>query len=124
MLFARRRVNSDVRRLIDVNSILTVTGRVEMAGYIIADVQITDREAYEQYKAAVPATLAAYGGKFLVRGGRAETLEGNWEPNRIVILEFESVEKAKAWWSSQEYAAPKQLRQSASLTKMILVEGI
>lgn len=94
-----------------------------MAGYIIADVQITDPEAYERYKAAVPATLAAYGGKFIVRGGHAETLEGNWEPNRIVVLEFESVEKAKAWWSSQEYAAPKQLRQSASLGKMILVEG-
>jgi len=95
-----------------------------MAGYIIADVQITDPEAYEQYKAAVPATLAAYGGKFLVRGGCSESLEGNWEPNRIVILEFESAEKAQAWWSSQEYAAPKQLRQSASLTKMIVVEGI
>jgi uncharacterized protein (DUF1330 family) len=94
-----------------------------MAGYIIVDVQITDPAAYERYKAAVPATLAAYGGKFLVRGGRAETLEGNWEPNRIVVVEFESVEKAKAWWSSQEYAAPKQLRQSASLTKMIVVEG-
>ena len=95
-----------------------------MAGYIIVDVQVTDPEAYERYKAAVPATLAAYGGKFLVRGGRAETLEGNWEPKRIVVLEFESMEKAKAWWSSQEYAVPKQLRQSASLTKMIVVEGI
>ena len=95
-----------------------------MAGYIIVDVQITDPEAYERYKAAVPATLAAYGGKFLVRGGHAETLEGNWEPNRIVVVEFESVEKAKAWWSSQEYASPKQLRQSASVTKMIVVEGI
>jgi uncharacterized protein (DUF1330 family) len=95
-----------------------------MAGYIIVDVQITDPEAYERYKATVPATLAAYGGKFLVRGGRAETLEGDWEPSRIVVLEFESVEKAKAWWGSQAYAAPKQLRQSASVTKMIVVEGI
>jgi uncharacterized protein (DUF1330 family) len=94
-----------------------------MAGYIIVDVQITNPEAYERYKSAVPATLAAYGGKFLVRGGHAEILEGNWEPNRIVVVEFESVEKAKAWWGSQEYAAPKQLRQSASVTKMIVVEG-
>ena len=94
-----------------------------MAGYIIVDVQITDPEAYERYKAAVPATLAAYGGKFLVRGGHAEVLEGNWEPNRIVVVEFESIEKAKAWWSSHEYAAPKQLRQSASVTQMIAVEG-
>jgi uncharacterized protein (DUF1330 family) len=95
-----------------------------MAGYIIVDVRVNDPEAYEQYKAAVPATLAAYGGKFVVRGGRAETLEGDWEPNRIVVVEFESVEKAKAWWSSQEYAAPKQLRQSASVTRMIVVEGL
>lgn len=94
-----------------------------MAGYIIVDVQITDPEAYERYKAAVPATLAAYGGKFIVRGGRAETLEGDWEPGRVVVLEFESVEKAKAWWDSQDYAAPKQLRQSASVTRMIVVEG-
>jgi len=94
-----------------------------MAGYIIVDVQITDPEAYERYKAAVPATLAAYGGKFIVRGGRAETLEGDWEPGRVVVLEFESMEKAKAWWESQDYAAPKQLRQSASVTRMIVVEG-
>jgi len=94
-----------------------------MAGYIIVDVKVTHPEAYEGYKASVPATLAAYGGKFIVRGGRAETLEGDWEPNRIVVVEFESVEKAKAWWSSEDYAAPKQLRQSASITRMIVVEG-
>ena len=95
-----------------------------MAGYIIVDVEVTDPEAYERYKASVPATLAAYGGKFLVRGGRVETLEGGWEPNRLVVLEFESAERAKDWWNSQEYAAPKRLRQSASVTKMIVVEGI
>ena len=94
-----------------------------MAGYIIVDVKVTDPEAYERYRASVPATLAADGGKFIVRGGRAETLEGDWEPNRIVVVEFESVEKAKAWWSSRDYAGPKQLRQSASVTKMIVVEG-
>jgi uncharacterized protein (DUF1330 family) len=95
-----------------------------VAGYIIVDVQVKDREAYERYKAAVPATLAAYGGKFIVRGGRAENLEGDWEPNRIVVLQFESVGKAKAWWSSHEYAGPKRLRQAASVTRMILVEGV
>jgi uncharacterized protein (DUF1330 family) len=95
-----------------------------MAAYIIVDVRITNAEAYERYKAAVPATLAAYGGKFLVRGGRVETLEGEWQPQRIVVLEFESAAKAKAWWNSQQYAEPKRIRQSASVTKMILVEGI
>jgi uncharacterized protein (DUF1330 family) len=94
-----------------------------MAAYIIVDVQVTNAEAYERYKTAVPATLAAYGGKFLVRGGRVETLEGEWQPQRIVVLEFESAAKAKAWWSSQQYAEPKRIRQSASVTKMILVEG-
>ena len=68
--------------------------------------------------------MAAYGGKFLVRGGRVQTLEGEWQPQRIVVLEFESAAKAKAWWSSQQYAEPKRIRQSASVTKMILVEGI
>ena len=95
-----------------------------MAGYIIVEVEVNDPEVYERYKAAVPATLAAYGGRFLVRGGQAERLEGEWEPKRIVIVEFESVEKAKAWWNSQEYAEPKQLRQSASHANMVLVEGI
>jgi uncharacterized protein (DUF1330 family) len=95
-----------------------------VAGYIIVEVRVTDPEVYERYKAAVPATLAAYGGKFVVRGGRAENLEGDWEPGRIVVLQFESVEKAKAWWKSQEYATPKQLRQASSVTKMIVVEGM
>ena len=95
-----------------------------MAAYIIVDVQITDPTAYERYKAAVPATLAAYGGRFLVRGGAAETLEGDWRPNRLVVLEFDSDERAKAWWCSHEYAGPKQLRQSASVTNMIVVSGV
>ena len=94
-----------------------------MAGYIIVDVLIKDPVAYERYKASVPATLAAFGGKFIVRGGPAETLEGDWEPNRIVVLEFESVSKAKEWWASEDYAAPKLLRQSSSVTRMIVVEG-
>ena len=95
-----------------------------MAGYIIVDVEVTDPEAYERYKASVPATLEAYGGRFLVRGGRAQTLEGDWEPGRVVVLEFESAERAREWWASEGYAAPKRLRQSASVTKMILVEGV
>ena len=94
-----------------------------MAGYIIVDVQVTDPIAYDRYRASVPETLAAFGGKFIVRGGHAETLEGDWQPNRIVVIEFESVAKAKEWWGSQEYAAPKLLRQSASITRMIVVEG-
>jgi uncharacterized protein (DUF1330 family) len=95
-----------------------------MAGYIIVDVQVTDPEAYERYKAGVPGTLAIYGGRFLVRGGHAETLEGDWEPNRIVVLEFESAQRAREWWSSDDYAELKGLRQSASVASAIVVEGV
>ena len=94
-----------------------------MAAYLIADVKILDSAAYREYMKVVPATIAAYGGKFIVRGGRAETLEGDWTPNRIVVLEFDSVERAREWWSSTEYAGPKKLRQSASLGRLIVVEG-
>ena len=95
-----------------------------MAAYVIVDVEVLDPVAYQRYKEQVPATLAAYGGRFVARGGRAERLEGDWRPQRIVILEFESLERAKAWWGSTEYAGPKKLRQSASTADMIVVEGV
>ena len=71
----------------------------------------------------VPPSLEAFGGRFLVRGGKVETLEGAWTPNRLVIVEFPSVERAKAWWSSAEYAEAKALRQATAKTKLIVVEG-
>ena len=95
-----------------------------MAGYIIVDVEIKDPIAYQEYVRVVPASLAPYGGRFLVRGGRAENLEGAWQPKRIVVLEFESAERAREWWASDGYQAPKRLRQSASITNMIVVEGV
>jgi uncharacterized protein (DUF1330 family) len=94
-----------------------------MPAYIIADVQVTDPEAYAGYIKLVPATVEAYGGKFVVRGGAAENLEGDWEPNRVVVLEFESVAQAKAWYNSEEYREPKGIRHGASHGKMIVVEG-
>lgn len=94
-----------------------------MKAYIIVDVRITDPERYEEYKKLTPGSLVPYEGKFLVRGGATETLEGTWGPGRIVVLEFPTIEKAKSWWSSDEYAAAKALRKSASTTQMILVEG-
>ena len=95
-----------------------------MAAYIIVDVEVTDPATYENYRETVLPTLQPYGGRFLARGGRAENLEGDWMPKRVVVLEFDSVEKAKAWWSSEEYRAPKALRQSAGVTNMIVVEGV
>lgn len=94
-----------------------------MKAYVIIDVSITNSARYEDYKKLTPGSLVPYEGKFIVRGGRAETLEGTWQPGRIVVLEFPSLEKAKAWWSSEGYAPAKALRQSASVTQMIVVEG-
>jgi len=94
-----------------------------MAAYLIGDIEVTDPEAYEKYRAGVPATIAAYGGKFLVRGAQGEVAEGTWTPNRLVVLEFESMERAKAWYNSPEYADLKKLRQSASNSNIIFAEG-
>ena len=94
-----------------------------MKAYIIVDVNITDPARYEDYKKLTPVSLVPFEGKFIVRGGTNEALEGDWKPGRIVVLEFPSVEKAKAWWSSDTYAPAKAIRQSAAKTRMILVEG-
>ena len=94
-----------------------------MPAYIIVEIEIHDPETYEEYKKLTPISLAAYGGKFIVRGGRIETLEGDWQPQRIVVLEFPTVERAKEWWASEEYAPAKNLRQRTAHTKMIVVEG-
>jgi len=94
-----------------------------MSAYIIVEVEVKDPIKYEDYKKLTPATLEVYGGKFIVRGGKAELLEGDKQPERIVILEFESIEKAKAWWSSPEYSEVKKLRHVTADSRMIVVEG-
>ncbi|MEK6337656.1 MAG: DUF1330 domain-containing protein [Acidobacteriota bacterium] len=94
-----------------------------MPAYLITEIEVLDPERYEKYKAMVPPTLAQYEGKFLVRGGKVETIEGSWAPTRFVVVEFPSAEKARAWWSSPEYAEAKALRQATAKTEMILVEG-
>ena len=78
-----------------------------MSAYVIVDIAVSDPAVYEEYKKLAPAAVAACGGKYLARGGRTETLEGGWSPSRLVILEFESVEKAKAWLDSDVYAGAK-----------------
>jgi uncharacterized protein (DUF1330 family) len=94
-----------------------------MPAYVVTEIEVEDPVRYEDYKKMVPPSLAAYDGRFLVRGGEVETLEGDWSPKRMVIVEFPSVEKAKAWWSSTEYAEAKALRQATAKTQMIVVEG-
>ena len=94
-----------------------------MAAYVIVDLEVTDPAGFEEYRMVVPATIEKYGGKYLVRGGRMETLEGDWSPKRVVVLEFESVERAKEWWNSEDYREPKALRQRTTKTNAIVVEG-
>jgi uncharacterized protein (DUF1330 family) len=85
---------------------------------------VKDLVRYDDYRKRVMATLEPYHGRFLVRRGKVEALEGTWKPQRFVILEFPDAAAARAWWNSEAYAEPKAIRQSASHTEMILVEGI
>lgn len=94
-----------------------------MAGYVVVEVDVTDSAAYEEYRKLVPATIAKYGGKFLVRGGAIESKEGGWQPKRLVVLEFPSLEDARKWYASPEYAPALALRLKAARSKLLLVEG-
>jgi len=94
-----------------------------MVAYVINDMEVTDPQLLDEYKKLSPATVAQYGGRFLARGGQTETLEGTWSPKRLVILEFPSVAQAKAWANSPEYAPAKRVRQQASRSNIIVVEG-
>lgn len=95
-----------------------------MTAYVIAQVEIRNPERYAEYVKQTPATVTHFGGRFIVRGGKAERLEGHIPANRIVILEFDSYERAKDWYESEAYQGPKALRQSASIASLILVEGV
>jgi uncharacterized protein (DUF1330 family) len=93
------------------------------AAYVIAEIEITNPDGYKEYTALVPATIQQYGGRFLVRGGRTEVLEGDWPARRRVIIEFPSFDAAKQWWDSPEYAKPKALRSANSKGRLVLIEG-
>lgn len=95
-----------------------------MAGYVIAEVEVTDPQGFEEYRQMVPATIEKYGGRFVVRGGSTETLEGQWVPKRLVVIQFDSVERAKQWWASEEYRDAKALRQRTAVTNLVIVEGV
>jgi uncharacterized protein (DUF1330 family) len=95
-----------------------------MSAYVIVDVDVHDPVLYEEYKKYTPGSIAQFGGKFIVRGGETHTLEGDWKPTRIVVLEFPTVEKAKEWWDSETYRHARGIRQRAAHTKMIVVQGV
>ena len=95
-----------------------------MPAYVLADVTVTDLPAMEEYRKQVPATLAKYGGRFLVRGGAHRTVEGDWKPTRLVVIEFPSLADAQRWYDSEEYRAPKALRMRAGRTSVVIVDGV
>ena len=95
-----------------------------MAAYVIVDVRVTDPAKFEEYRKLVPPTIAAFSGRYLARGGRAEMLEGGWDPERVVILEFPTLERAREWWASAAYRRPKEMRQQCATTRMIVVESV
>jgi len=94
-----------------------------MAAYIIVEIEVTDPVRYEEYKKQAAATVHKYGGKYIVRGGKTEVLEGNWKPKRIVILEFPTMDRAKEWLNCEEYREPRKLRHASSKTNMLVIEG-
>jgi uncharacterized protein (DUF1330 family) len=94
-----------------------------MSAYVVVEVTVHNPTEYEDYKKLTPGSLVNFQGKFIVRGGKTEMLEGDWNPKRFVMLEFPTVELAKAWWASEEYAPAKALRQRTATSKMIVVEG-
>ncbi|MES2423364.1 MAG: DUF1330 domain-containing protein [Pseudomonadota bacterium] len=94
-------------------------------GYVVVDMQISDMEQYKQYMAAAPAAVAAFGGEYLVRGGKFEALEGAWQPARMAMLRFPSYEQAKAFYDSEQYRAARAKRAGATeFFNMVLVEGV
>lgn len=94
-----------------------------MPAYIIVEIDVIDPVGYEEYKKQAAATIKKYGGKYIVRGGHTEVLEGDWQPKRIVVLQFESVDRAREWLNCEEYREPRKMRHRTSRSNMILVEG-
>jgi uncharacterized protein (DUF1330 family) len=95
-----------------------------MPAYVIAEVEIQDAAAYEEYRKQVPGTIAAYGGKYLARGGKVEVVEGNRAPARMVILEFPTLAQAKAWYDSPEYRPVRAIRHRTAKSHALIIEGL
>ena len=95
-----------------------------MPAYVIATVEVKDPVRYEDYKTLVPPSIAAFGGRFVARGGKTDVLEGDWTPKRLVIIEFPNAERARQWYDSPEYAAARALRQATSTGSLVLIEGV
>ena len=94
-----------------------------MAAYVIADIEVTDPAAFREYRNRVCATVEQYGGRFVVRGGRADPKEGSWQPHLLVMLEFPTLEQAERWYNSPEYKPLIAMREKAARTQLIVAEG-
>ncbi len=94
-----------------------------MAAYVIGDIEVTDPAAFQEYRNRVGATVEQYGGRFVVRGGRVDLKEGDWQPHRLLMVEFPSLEQAERWYNSSEYKPLIAIREKAARTQMIIVEG-
>jgi len=95
-----------------------------MPAYVIADIEVLDPVAYEEYKRLAGSTPAQFGGRYIVRGAPVQVVEGTWSPKRLVILEFPSLEHAKAWYESEAYGQAKAIRHQAARSHLIFVEGV
>jgi uncharacterized protein (DUF1330 family) len=95
-----------------------------MAGYVIANVEVLDPAGFEEYRQRVPATIAKYGGRYLVRGGQTETTEGDWSPQRLIVLEFGSLARAREWFDSPEYRPLIALRKRSARTQLVFAAGL
>lgn len=95
-----------------------------MPAFVIADINVHDPERYEDYKAGSPGSIAEFGGRFVARGGAVEALEGDWEPTRVVIIEFPDADSARRWYHSDGYQALKAIRDEAATGSFLMVEGV
>jgi len=95
-----------------------------MTAYVIVDIKVTDPVRYEDYKRLATPAVELYGGKYIARGGKTETLEGDWSPTRLVILQFDNSEQAKKWLNSPEYSEAKSLRHQTAVSQMVVIEGV
>ena len=94
-----------------------------MSAYIIVDLEITNPKKFQKYRELVSPLVQVYGGKYVVRGGKSEVLEGDWQPNRLVVLEFDSEAEAKKFWNSDDYKPVKQLRHESANSNIVMVDG-
>ena len=95
-----------------------------MPAYVIVETDVTDPEQYEHYRDVAPASIAAHGGRYVVRGGELAIFEGDWNPSRVVVLEFPDLETAKQWYDSEDYREARKLREGAANLHMVAVEGV